>query len=159
MDVLIRSSGMFAVAAGVLNVLSALPRRIPEPALPWVRRSADVSALVGLTGIYLFLRESIGTFGLIAFVVSVVGVLMLVGSFRYDVAVTIYALGVLLLAIAGLGTESLPLWIPVSWILAPVLALPGLAIPELGDAFSLMAAIAYGAGFVGAGIVLVSGGS
>lgn len=158
MHVLIRSSGAFAIAAGILNVLSALPRQIPETAVPVVRRSGDVAALGALIGIYLFAHEDMGILGLVSFLIAIVGVLMLIASFRYQMAVSIYALGVLLLAIALIQTGLLPRWIPVLWIVAPVIALPGIVMSDLGDLFSVLAAIAYGAGFVGVGYLLITDG-
>ena len=90
---------------------------MPENALPWVRSLADIAALVALVGIYLHQREATGTFGLIAFVIALAGVLVLVFRLNYGLGISIYAPGLILLAIAALRANSFPGWVSWMWIL------------------------------------------
>jgi hypothetical protein len=152
--IFIQASGLIAILAGILNILSALPGQIPDSTLFWIRRIADISALIALIGLFLYLRREINVFGLIAFVVAVTGVLMLIFSFKYEQAISVYALGVILVAIAILRTGSFPIWVPSLWILSALIALPGFLVPNLATILSLLAAIAFGFGFVGVGYYL-----
>lgn len=155
-ETFIRISGLLAILAGILNVLSAMSGPIPESALALIRRVGDISALIALIGIYLHQRKSIHAFGLLAFVVAIGGVLMLIFSFNYEQAIMVYALGVILVAISLLRTGSLPRWVPFLWLLSPLIALPGFLMPNLGATLSLLAAIAFGLGYVGAGYYLLA---
>jgi membrane-bound metal-dependent hydrolase YbcI (DUF457 family) len=152
----IRISGLVAIFAGILNILSTMPEQIPESALPWVHRVGDISALIALTDIYLNHRKFTHTFGLIAFIVAVAGVLMLIFSLRYEQAIMVYALGVILMAISHLRTRGIPIWVPLLWLVSVLIALPGFLIPSLGTITSLLAAMAFGLGFVEAGYYLIT---
>lgn len=156
MITLIRLSGLVAILAGILNILSALPDSMPQNALFWVRRIGDISALIALIGIYLYVRESLNIFLLAAFVVAIAGVVLLIFSFSYDQAIMVYAAGVILLAIALLRTDAFPWWVPALWILSPLMIIPGFLLPNQEFIFSLLAAIVFGLGFMGAGYQLLT---
>ena len=147
----IRLSGLVAIIAGILNVLSGVPDQVPESALPWVRRVADIAALIALIGIYLYQRKATGTFGLIAFIVALTAVLMLIFSFNYELAIMIYGVGLILLAIAALRANTFPRWVPSMWIIAPQLGIGGFLMPNLLAILTLLATIAFALGFIGVG--------
>jgi hypothetical protein len=151
---LIRVSGGVAILAGILNILSAMPGLFSQEALFWVRRIGDISALIALVGIYFHQRRATDTFGVIAFLVAVVGVLMLIFSFPYEQAIMVYGLGVILVAVHLLRSGSIPNWVPGLWLLSVLVALPGFLAPNLEMLLSLLAAISFGLGFVGMGYML-----
>jgi hypothetical protein len=151
---LIRLSSRGAILATILNVLSGMPVLFSESALFWVHRIADISTLIAMIGIALHLRKSLDAFGLIALGVALAGVGLLIFSIRYDLAITIYALGVILLAIALLRTGNFPRWAPVLWLPSILIAMPGFLIPGQETFFSLLVAIVFGLGFIGVGFHL-----
>ena len=156
LTILIRLSGLAAILAGILNVFSGMPAMFPESALFWVRRIGDISALIALIGIALHLRKSLDAFGLVSLGITAAGVGLLIFSIRYDLAITVYALGVILLAIALLRNGSFPRWASVLWLLSALIAMPGFLIPGQEAFFSLLAAIVFGLGFVGVGYHLLT---
>jgi hypothetical protein len=60
------------------------------------------------------------------------------------------------IAISLLRTGSIPRWVPLLWLLSPLIALPGFLMPNLEAILSLLAAIAFGLGFAGAGYYLLA---
>jgi hypothetical protein len=155
MKILIKFCGLLAILAGILNVLSAAPGQIPENMLTWVRRVGDISSLVALIGIYLYQRKSSNVFGVVAFLIAIAGVMMLIFSFRYEQAIMVYALGVILVGIYLLITGSFPRWVPLLWLLSVLIAIPGFLLSDLEMLFSTMAAIAFGLGFLAAGFSML----
>ncbi len=147
----IQWSGAVAIIAGILAVLSGMPEQVPERALPWVRRVGDITALIALIGIYLHQRKATGTLGLIAFAIAAASELMLLFFISHQLVVSIYAVGIILLAIATLRANSFPRWVPWMWVVALLLGIPGILMPNLQAILFLLAAIGFGLGFIGAG--------
>jgi hypothetical protein len=115
---------------------------------------SNVATLIALVGIYLFQRNSAGVFGLIAFVVAFVGALLLTFDYNLEMSTMIYALGLILIAIAALRAGSFPKWVPWVWLAATIIGIPGTFLPDLQDTLFLLGAILFGAGFIGAGFSL-----
>ncbi|HSG43503.1 MAG TPA: hypothetical protein VLA72_10160, partial [Anaerolineales bacterium] len=114
-----------------------------------------VATLIALIGIYLFQRESAGIFGLIAFLVAFVAAMLLTFEFNFfGMSTMVYALGLILIAIAALRAGSFPKWVPWLWLVAPIIFFPGAFLPDLQDTLFLLGAILFGAGFIGAGFSL-----
>lgn len=147
----VRFSGLVAIMAAVLNVLSGMPDQIPKRALAWIRTAGDISALIAIIGIYLHQRKALNTLGLIAFAITLAAVLMLIFSFNYEMAVGIYAVGLFLVAIALLQAGIFPPWVPWMWIIAPVIGMVAFLIPNIATILFQLAAVAFGLGFIGAG--------
>jgi hypothetical protein len=152
---IIQFCGLVAILAGILNILSTFPALFSKIMLTWVRRVGDISSLVALIGIYLYQRKSSNVFGVVAFLIAIAGVMMLLFSFRYEQAIMVYALGVILVGIYLLITGSFPRWVPLLWLLSVLIAIPGFFLPDLETLFSTMAAIAFGLGFLTAGFSML----
>ena len=154
----IRLSGLVAILAAILNVLSGMPDQVPESALTWVRRAADIAALIALIGIYLYQREVMGALGSIALGLALIAILMLIFHVKYEQSIIIYAAGLFLLAIATLRADTFPRWVPSMWIIAPLLGIPGLFIPNLQTILTLLATGSFALGFIGFGYHLFTSG-
>ena len=159
MDIFIRLSGAVAIIAGISNAYLSFQRLESDSTIPWYYRAADIAALIAVVGIYLYQREAAGIFGLIAFVVTIAALLMLIFRLNYGLAISIYALGLILLAIAALRANSFPSWVSLLWIVAPLIGMPGFLIPNLQTTLNRLAAIVFALGFVGAGYHLFTVGS
>ncbi len=159
MATFIRWSGAVAIIAGILAVYVSFQRRDADATtFPWYYRAGDIGALIALVGIYLYQREATGAFGLIAFIVASAAVLMLIFRFKYELAISIYALGLILLAISALRANSFPNWVPWMWIVAPLIGIPGFFMPNQQAILNRLAAIAFALGFIGAGYHLFTAG-
>ena len=160
MDTFIRWSGIVAIIAGILNAYLSFQRQdVEATALPWYYTAADIAVLIALIGIYLSQREATGVLGLIAFVVTLAAVLMLIFRFNYGLAISIYSLGLILLAIAALRANSFPSWVSLMWIAAPLIGVLGLFIPNQQAVLNSLAGIAFALGFIGAGYYLFTAGA
>lgn len=152
-----RISGGIAILAGILNVLSGLPGVFPERTLTLIRRVADISALIAIVGIYLYQRDELWILGQIGFPVVLVGILMLIFSLRYETALGIYSLGLVVFGIATLRAGMLPGWAAWMWIAAPFISIPAFLFEGLAQFFFQLAAIFFALGFVGLGYFLMAG--
>ena len=146
--------GPIAIIAGILNFLSSQADKVPENLLPWVRKGADLSALIALVGIYLYHRETAGIFGLVAFIVALVGVGMLLFGIDYEKSIMVYGFGVILVAVSILLDKSFPSWVPWLWISSAVFGLPGMFIPKLAAILGVLGSLGFGLGFIGVGYIL-----
>jgi hypothetical protein len=152
-----RIGGVIAILAGILNVLSGLPDVFPERTLTLIRRVADISTLIAVVGIYLYQRDDLGILGQIGFPVVLVGVLMLIFSVRYETALGIYSLGLVVFGIATLRAGALPGWAAWMWIAAPFISIPAFLFEGLAQLFFQLAAIAFALGFIGIGYFMLVG--
>lgn len=103
---------------------------------------------------YLFQRDKAGVIGLIAFLVAFAGALLLTFSYNLETSTMIYALGLILIAVAALRAKSFPTWVPWLWLAATIVGIPGTFLPNLQNTLFLLGAILFGAGFIGAGLSL-----
>jgi len=147
---IIRWCGVAAIVTGILGVVTSLGSNF---SVSWLFILSNIATLLALIGIYLFQRDSAGVFGLIAFLVAFAGALLL--TFAYsDFSPMIYALGLVLLAIAALRAASFPKWVPWMWLAATIVGIPGIFLPDLQNTLFLLGAILLGVGFIGAGLSL-----
>ncbi len=121
--------------------------------LPWIYMVNNIFTMIALIGIYLFQKDSAGVFGLIAFLVAFAAALMQTFAFS-EMATMIFALGLILIAIAALRAGSFPKWVPWLWLAAVIIGVPGTFLPDLQQTLFVAGAILFGAGFIGAGISL-----
>ncbi|MGD2058747.1 MAG: hypothetical protein PVI04_08445 [Anaerolineales bacterium] len=152
-----RIAGGIAILAGILNVLSGLADVFPERTLTLIRRVADISTLIAIVGIYLYQRDRLGILGQIGFPVVLVGVLMLIFSFRYETALGIYSFGLVVFGIATLRASALPGWAAWLWIAAPFISIPAFLFEDLAQLFFQLASIAFALGFIGTGYYMMAG--
>lgn len=151
MTQVVRWSGVAAVVTGIFGIAAALGA---SASAPWVYAVSNVATLIALIGIYLFQREAAGVFGLIAFLVAFAGALMMTFDYALETSTMVYALGLILIAIAALRAGSFPKWIPWMWLAATIVGIPGTFLPDLQQTLFLLGAILFGAGFIGAGFSL-----
>ena len=151
MSQFIRWSGVAAIVTGVFGIIAALGA---GASAPWVYIVSNIATLIALIGIYLFQKKSAGLFGLIAFLVAFVGALLLAFDYNLETSTMIYALGLILIAIAALRASSFPKWVPWMWLAATIIGIPGTFLPDLQQTLFLLGAILFGAGFIGAGLNL-----
>ncbi len=150
----IKWSGVVAIVAGIASIVAAFGVGATTPWIYWV---SNIATLIALIGIFLHQRDSAGTFGLIAFLVAFVGALFITFAYESDTSGIVYALGLVLLAIAVLRAGSFPKWVPWLWIGAIIVGIPGMFLPDMEQLLFLLAAFLFGGGFIGAGIILWKG--
>lgn len=146
-----RWSGFAAMAAGVLNVLSALSDPVPELVLYWIRKSADTTALIGLLGVYVYQRDAASKLGLVALVIAGAGIAMLLLDLYYGTAIGVYALGLVLMSVEILRAHRFPRWVAGFWLASPLIGALGAIVPQLRAPAGFVAALAFASGFFEAG--------
>lgn len=151
MSQFVRWSGVAAIVTGVFGIIAALGT---GASAPWVYTVSNIATLIALIGIYLFQKNSAGVFGSIAFLVAFAGALLLTFAYNLETSTMIYALGLILIAIAALRAGSFPKWVPWMWLAATIVGIPGTFLPDLQQTLFLIGAILFGAGFIGAGLSL-----
>ena len=147
----VRWSSVAAVVTGVFGIIAALGA---GPSASWVYTVSNIATLIALIGIYFFQKNSAGTFGLIAFLVAFGGALLLTFAYNLETSTMIYALGLILIAIAALRAGSFPRWVPLIWLAATIVGIPGTVLPDFQQTLFLIGAVLFGAGFIGAGLSL-----
>jgi len=120
---LLRSSGLAAIASGVVLFLLALTLvaarlvpGIPDPVLVTLRLGANILVVFALMGLYFALSPWTGRLGQVGIVLAVVGLLLFLANFYPVVGWLLFLLGLLLFAVAstraGLRTgPGLWLWL------------------------------------------------
>jgi hypothetical protein len=162
-NTLLRFSGIAAIAGGVLRVVDAfLTSGVAVHAQQIAYAVTDLMLVFGLCGIYLSRSNRLGWTGLVGFVTSITGILMvrsselsLFGFSGYLIGATITLLGVVVLGISMMIHTAFPRLAPILWIVSLIAGLIGLA-TAAKDLGVLVAGVAFGAGFVAAGMRLLS---
>jgi hypothetical protein len=120
---LLRSSGLAAIASGVVLILLALTLvaarlvpGIPDPVFVALRLGANILVVFALVGLYFALSPWTGRLGQVGIVLAVVGRLLLVANFYPVAGWLLFLVGLLLFAVAstraGLRTSpGLWLWL------------------------------------------------
>lgn len=147
----IRWSGVAAIVTGIFGIVAALGT---GASAPWIYMVSNVATLIALVGIYLFQKDTAGIFGLIAFLVTFAAALLMTFNFNLELSTMIYALGLIMIAIAALRADSFPKWVPWLWLAATIVGIPGTFLPNLQQTLFLLGSVLFGAGFLGAGISL-----
>lgn len=120
---LLRSSGLAAIASGVVLILLALTLvvarlvpGIPDPVFMALRLGANILVVFALMGLYFALSPWTGRLGQVGIVLAVIGLLLFMANFYAAVGWLLFLLGLLLFAAAstraGLRTgPGLWLWL------------------------------------------------
>jgi hypothetical protein len=152
---LIRLSGLAAILGGLLFIVGILLQPDPSISVAGVREARTLAILFALIGLYAFQVEESGLWGFLGFVAAFIGnTLVMTGE--TPLSGSIYAVGLILLAIGSWLANKLPRWVPVLWILAPLIGMPGFFLESLGDLLFNGSGIVLGVSFIGAGYVLWS---
>lgn len=158
---LLRLSAVAAILGGVLRVADAFMTAGVAVHLQQVAYFVtDVLLVFGLCGIYLKGSNRLGWAGLIGFVASVTGILMVRGSVlslfglsAYLIGGAITLIGVVAIAVSMLVHAAFPKLAPLLWITSLIIGLVGLLFPAISWAV-LLAGVTFATGFIAAGISL-----
>jgi hypothetical protein len=122
----------------------------------------DVCLLFGLLGLYAYRHEKSGRWGFAGFVVSTIGIGLLIGPdgvFNgvpiYPVGAGIFSVGIMIFAVGVWQAGQLQRWMPACWVLSTMIGFVGFFVPGL-DLLFVIAGVLFGVGFVGAGFRLWS---
>ncbi len=157
---LFRLSGVAAIIGGLLRMAHSFSAgRFDESVLQASYLITDVFLLFGILGIYLYQSKALGRFGLIGFIVVLVGISIirgrdLFGVGAYLLGASAFSLGLTVLSVAMLRGTGLSRWIPRVWICTFVAGGAGLIFPSAAAPCAVLAGVLFGAGFVGAGVEL-----
>lgn len=151
---LIRWSGIASILAGLLGITVSFFDENTPSVFTWIYIISNLLTILALIGIYLYQKDEAGLFGLLGFGVAMLGNLMLFIDDLYMVAGAVYAIGLIVLGISALKAGKFPRWIPLLWIVAPLIGSPGFFSESLANLFFFLGAVVYGLGFISAGYIL-----
>ena len=127
----IRSGGSAGVTSGSLLVLAALVliasrfvAVVPDLAFVTLLMFANVLAVFALMALYATRIERAGSLSNYGFVLSVAGLLFDFARFFSPLGSVLFAIGLLLLAVANTRRRTLPVWILWLWFAGTTCALP-----------------------------------
>ena len=144
----IKWSGAVSIVAGVLGIVNVLTGGVAG-----IYYTGLILTLFALVGIYIFQRESSGALGLFGFLLAAVGLLFsIIGVL--GMSEMLYALGMVVIAIAALRAHSFPAWVPWMWLSAVVIGISGGFLPGIQSLFFPASSILFGLGLIGAGMSL-----
>ena len=163
---LIRWCGLAAIVAGgltaLMTVLSPLASEATT-AVEWGFLATGLATQFGLIGIYAFQMQGSGWAGLLGFVLALSGNAFFIGPEGSVGGVesgqlggSIYALGLLFLAIGTWRAGRFPRWIPALWVLAIIVGVPAFFSESLAAISFALGGLTFGAGFVAGGYWLWS---
>jgi hypothetical protein len=160
---LLRLGSIAAIVAGVLRIGSSfLGYSDATPARELLYLTIDLCILFGLLTIYFYQYVELGKSGVVGFVVGVSGAAIIVGPDGAIGGVAMYPLGSALLlfglsviAIAGWRIALVPRYALVSWLLSLVFG-SSTTVPGTPSAMFTLAGLAFGLGFLGAGLKIWS---
>lgn len=165
-ETLIRWSGVAAVIAGIVGAAASFVTPEAGSPLEWVFFLGWIATLFAFMGIYAHQAESIGSSGSLGFVLAFVGTAYflagepLLGGMDAAALLAlfglVYSVGLVLLAVGTLRARKLPRWVPILWIVAVAVGLPGAFVPSIAALAYQLGAVASGLAFVGAGYTLWS---
>ncbi|MEK6255849.1 MAG: hypothetical protein N2C13_00850, partial [Chloroflexota bacterium] len=120
-----RWSGLAAVVAGVsgpaVTIVSQTQPSVPE----WLSIVSLLTSLIALTGIYQHQKEANGTQGPTGFILALVGSVLINLGVLIELTGMIYAIGLVLIALASFKIGQTPKWIPSMWIASPLIGFTG----------------------------------
>jgi hypothetical protein len=161
---LLRLAGVAAIAGGLLRIFACFPLIENDVTLEWLYIAIDVLLLFGLIGVYLARAQRLGFLGLASFGVAVAALSFIggpdadpFGFSTYQEGATALAIAMVGMSIAWLRAVERPFAAPACWfgsiIAAGVLGM----LPDPAPSYGLAAAgVLFGAGFVSAGLDLLS---
>lgn len=158
---LLRLGGLAAVVAGVLRIGAALvPTTAPAAPREWLYLIIDVSIMFGLVAVYAYQHAESGLWGLIGFALTVAGTESIGGPDGkigdldiYTAGATVIGVGAVFLGVGSWRARKLPRYVPVLWILSTAVGMTSF-LTATSPVPYLIAGIAFGLGFIGAGLRL-----
>ncbi len=156
-------TGLLSLVLGVFDASRIVLEVTPTALIEGGYFLSTFLTLFALTGIYLYQKKNAGILNLIGYGIAMIAnLLMLVGEpfLGEEIVLTaggsLYALGMMILAIGTYKPGRFPRWIPALWIITPLIGLPGWFMGDtvLAALLLLLGTTAFGAAFIGAGIVM-----
>ena len=156
---LLRLGAVAAMAAGTLRIAASFIAYSDPPtvAQELFYLVIDLCILYGVLAVYFVQRVEVGSLGFAGFLLALSGVAIIVGPDgsigdvgMYQVGSASLLLGLTLISIAGWRAARLPRYALATWILSTVFGILG-SLPGAPTIFLLLAGLAFGIGFVGAG--------
>ena len=159
----LRASAVLAVAGGALRVANSFTTdALPGGTLALLYLATDVFVLAGIAGMWWYRRRSLGTAATTGIVIFVAGILAIraaalgvFGAAGYQIGATIALLGLSAYSIETLLRRGAAPWAPVSWLVSLVCALVGV-VGVAPPILTIAAGVAFGAGFVAAGVEILT---
>ena len=152
------------IAAFLRAVGSFVPAAPETTALAGLYLVTDVFILLGLIGWYLAQHQRLRLWGLLGFVLSVVGVAVirsngaLPGVDTYSIGAPLLVIGLIVLAATAWRAGLMGAWVPGALLVAGVLGPVGYLAPGVSALFAV-SGLAFSVGFGGAGTYLWRGGA
>ncbi len=164
MHAVLRACALSAVAGGLLRIVDSFTGEIlPAQTLAVLYFVTDVFLLAGIAGVWWRRRPTLGwaamagltlfVFGILAIRVSALGML---GASGYQLGAAVALLGLAAYAVETLLRRGAVPWAPVLWLISLVFGIAGAA-GLAPDAMTAAAGVAFGAGFVAAGVETFTG--
>jgi len=164
---LFRLGAVAAIVAGILRIVSSF---IPYSDPTTVNQELfylviDLCILFGVLVVYFFQLVEVGRLGFAGFLLALCGGAIIVGPdgsigvvSMYQIGSASLLLGLTLVSLAGWRAARLPRYALASWMLSTVLAVLG-SFPGPPGVLLVLAGLAFGVGFVGAGVRIWSASS
>lgn len=152
---LLRLSAAAAILGGGLRVFDAFLNGADIHMQQVAYFVTDAMLVLGLCGIYSSRSNRLGLSGLLGFVASIMGILMVrsFGQGAYLVGASVTSLGVVAISVAMLARAAFPKSAPILWIASLIVGVIGLL--PLGINWGVtLAGVIFGLGFIAAGISL-----
>jgi hypothetical protein len=163
MPSLVRALGLAAIAGGALRVVdSFVTQALPAGTLAALYFTTDMFLLLGIAGIYLSRRATLGIAGTLGAATFVVGILLvrvsafgMLGANGYQLAAAIALIGLVILSTEFLLRRTADAAAAVLWLSAFALGVIG-ALGLLTPVMTILAGVAFGAGFIVVGWSVLS---
>jgi hypothetical protein len=163
---LLRLGAIAAMLAGVLRMGSSFVGYAePSPMREILYLAIDLFILFGLLAIYFYQHVELGKIGAVAFAVALSGAAIIVGPdgaigriAMYPFGSALLLLGLAGIAIAGWRPARIPRYALISWLSSLVFGV-GTTVPGAPSGLFVLAGLAFGLGFFGAGLKIWSASS
>lgn len=159
---LLRLAAIAAILGGALRIGDAFLTNSGTQLQQVAYFATDVMLIFGLCGIYFSRSDRLGFAGLFGFFLAITGILMVrssalsvFGVSAYLVGAAVTLLGVDLISIIVLIRGVFPKLVPILWIASLIFGVIGMFGAAIHWAVPL-AGVAFGAGFIAAGLILYS---
>jgi hypothetical protein len=159
---LIRLGGLAAIIAGVVRGLNSfLPNSTTGVTIELLYLFTDLLILLGMVGLYGFQHRESGAWGLLGFLLAILGIVMIrsgaiSGVNLYPAGAFIFTVGLSVFAVGSWIASKLPRWVSVFWVLSTVVGVVGYFVPRVDFILFVCSGVFFGVGFAGAGFRVYS---
>jgi hypothetical protein len=164
MHALLRACALSAIAGGLLRIVDSFTAAIlPAQTLAVLYFVTDVFLLAGIAGVWWRRRPALGAVAMAGLTVFVAGILAIrvsvfgvLGANGYQLGATVALIGLAVYTVETLLRRNAAPWAPVLWLVTLACGIAGAAglAPE---AMMVAAGVAFGAGFIAAGVETFTG--